>query len=448
MEFTNRPMNNKAALKIVGVYFLFGCIWIYLSDEILGKLVNDPVLLTQIAIYKGMLFISTTAMLLYILLARYAKYSRKSGEALREQEAVYREAIAQGDAVPYQKIYEPPHYVFLDDGIARLCGYTAAEVTPSLWQSLVKELIFRGKLEGMTQEEAARKAWNGEIKEWRTENRIVDRVGRTHWIADSAIQMFDLNGKPYGSIGILQDITTRKLAEQQMVQSLHEKELLLKEIHHRVKNNLQVVSSLLNLQANHIKDPLTREIFKESQVRVKSMALIHEKLYQSKDLARIDVGAYIKTLGDYLYRTYVINADTIKMSVHAEDIQLGLDGAIPCGLIINELISNSLKHAFPGGRRGAITINLTKDTGGAILLAFRDDGVGMPPDQSIEKSPTLGLQLVHSLAEQLRATVNVRVEAGTEFTIRFPEPVAQQLSIDEKALPHEALAGDHSMRRS
>jgi PAS domain S-box-containing protein len=218
---------------------------------------------------------------------------------------------------------------------------------------------------------------------------------------------------------ILRDITERKREEEKIRSSLREKEILLKEIHHRVKNNLQIISSLLNLQSAHIRDPRALEVFKEGQTRVRSMALIHEKLYQSADLARVDFSEYISSLAAYLFRSYEVNAGAVRLSVEAEDVLLGVDTAIPCGLIINELVSNSLKHAFPPGKGGTIKITLRPEGRERLKLCVRDDGVGLPPDFDVRATPSLGLQLVNTLARQLGGDVLVGDCAGAEFNITF-----------------------------
>ncbi|HKG15314.1 MAG TPA: histidine kinase dimerization/phosphoacceptor domain -containing protein [Pyrinomonadaceae bacterium] len=218
---------------------------------------------------------------------------------------------------------------------------------------------------------------------------------------------------------ILRDITERKREEEKIRASLREKEILLKEIHHRVKNNLQIISSLLNLQSAHIRDPRALEVFKEGQGRVRSMALIHEKLYQSDDLARVDFSEYIKNLAAYLFRSYEVNAGAVRLGVEAEDVLLGVDTAIPCGLIINELVSNSLKHAFPDGKGGSIKITLRPEGRERLKLCVSDDGVGLPDGFDVRATPSLGLQLVNTLARQLGGEVLVGDREGAEFGITF-----------------------------
>jgi two-component sensor histidine kinase len=201
--------------------------------------------------------------------------------------------------------------------------------------------------------------------------------------------------------------------------SLREKEMLLKEVHHRVKNNMQVISSLLNLQGKQIKDEQARAIFQDSQNRVKSMALIHESLYQTDDLSHIDFAEYLRKLINHISRSYQIQTEAIKMKVNVGDLALGVDTAVPCGLIINELISNSLKHAFPAGTAGEILIDLDTNDGG-YKLTLSDDGIGLPKDLDIEHAKTLGLKLVRTLTEQLRGQLSHSNGHGTKFEITFP----------------------------
>jgi two-component sensor histidine kinase len=225
-----------------------------------------------------------------------------------------------------------------------------------------------------------------------------------------------------------QEIAERLRAEEQIKASLKEKELLLKEIHHRVKNNLQVISSLLNLQSKGIQDASTMEMFRESQNRVRSMALIHEKLYRSDDLSRIDFGEYVRNLAAFLVRSYRANTGPIALTVNAHDTYLGIDNAVPCGLIINELVSNALKHAFsPGGDRPSsedkeneIHIELRCDQDDCLTLVVADNGVGFPTDLDFRNTQSLGMQLVNTLVNQLRGTVELVSHGGAQFKITFP----------------------------
>ncbi|MBT9099578.1 PAS domain S-box protein [Methylovulum psychrotolerans] len=214
------------------------------------------------------------------------------------------------------------------------------------------------------------------------------------------------------------DITGRKTANDKLKQALNEKEVLLKEVYHRVKNNLQVVSSLINLQARNVKNAETVDLLKQSADRIKAMAILHEKLYQSKDLARIDFNAYIHSLADHLLYGYGEGSDKIQISLRIDDIFLDVDTAIPCGLIISELLTNSLKHAFPEGRRGTIAITFTEDAG-EFILVIADTGVGFPSSVDFRNSTSLGLQLVTTLTNQLMGEMTLDGQDGAAFTLRF-----------------------------
>jgi len=229
-------------------------------------------------------------------------------------------------------------------------------------------------------------------------------------------------GNILGGVATARDITERRQAENLTKESLKEKELFLKEIHHRVKNNMQVISSLIKLQSSYIKDQKYIEIFKESQNRIKAMALIHEKLYKSKDLVNIDFSDYVKNLANSLIRSYMSGSNPIGLKAEIADIDIGVDSAMPCGLIINELVSNALKHAFPEGEDGEIKIIMRSINGSEIELIISDNGVGFPEDIDFRKTDSLGLQLVSTLAEgQLHGTVDLKRDKGTEFKIKFEE---------------------------
>jgi len=243
--------------------------------------------------------------------------------------------------------------------------------------------------------------------------------GSTVWTEVRASFLRDASNKATAVIGVTRDITARKQAQEKLTASLKEKEVLLKEIHHRVKNNLQVISSLLSLQSQHITDKDSRAMFQESQSRVRAIALIHEKLYQSEDIAHIDIASYIQDLTALLFSTYTVR-NAIKVDITITDIFLTITTAIPCGLIINELVSNALKHAFPKERDGTITVSMTPSTNDSLILTVSDTGIGFPEEIDFRNTTTLGMQLVITLVEQLEGTITLdRSEGRTTFTITF-----------------------------
>lgn len=218
----------------------------------------------------------------------------------------------------------------------------------------------------------------------------------------------------------IHDITRGKEAHEQTRASLREKEILLQEIHHRVKNNMQIISSLLRLQSKYIKEKKYHVLFEESQNMIRSMSLIHEKLYNSRDLSRIDFKDYINDLVTNLFRSYDINGSTIRSRIDIEDISPGMDLAIPCGLIINELVTNSLKYAFPDGRKGEINIAFRQNNSNIYELFVGDNGVGISNDLNINNTESLGLRLVTMLVnDQLEGEIDLKRDNGTNFSIKF-----------------------------
>jgi PAS domain S-box-containing protein len=256
------------------------------------------------------------------------------------------------------------------------------------------------------------------------------RDGIYRWFLARAVPLKDAEGNIVKWIGTSTDIHDRKQAEEQLEASLQEKEALLKEVHHRVKNNLQVISSLLDLQSQRIQEPQILDVFRNSQTRVRSMALIHEKLYQSENLSKVNLADYIESLAMYLIQSYAINPDKITLQLHLEPVALNLDTAIPCGLILNELVSNALKYGFPENTGGTLWIELRclhqgipYEERNTFELIVRNDGLKLPeiPDFSTAKS--LGFQLVNILVQQLRGQIEVNQSQNTEFKLRFSSPL-------------------------
>ncbi len=247
---------------------------------------------------------------------------------------------------------------------------------------------------------------------------ILSDAGRWYEVSSRAIRWID--GRTVRlSVGM--DVSERREAEQALRDSLVEKEMLIREVHHRVKNNLAVISSLLSLQSRRIEDEETRDIFNDSQSRVRSMSMIHERLYRSGDQKSIEISEYVSALAGQIGRSFDSSGTAVRFELHVPKTQMDVDTAIPCGLIINELVTNAFKHAFTGGREGVLQISLSRAEGGAYYLVVRDNGEGLP--EGAASSHSLGLTIVSTLVKQLKGTMEVRAVkgSGTEFDITFYE---------------------------
>jgi PAS domain S-box-containing protein len=300
----------------------------------------------------------------------------------------------------------------------RLCeiiGYTADEMKGLAFQ----EITHPDDLS--TDFEFARQLLAGEIDRYSMEKRYFRKDTSVIWVNLTGSLVRDDNGNPVYYIAVVEDISTRKDAEKAIKRSLDEKEVLLREIHHRVKNNMQVISSLLSLQSANIDDARLRNLFQENQSRVRAMALIHEILYDSGDLSSIDLKNYVSRLTTSLTRMFGADAGRVLLNVESEKIALGIDDMVPFGLAISELISNCLKYAFPDGREGRIDICGTRAPDGEISLMVSDNGVGLPEGLDIRNTKTMGMGLVVNLVEkQLRGRLELDRDQGTRFTIVLP----------------------------
>ena len=236
---------------------------------------------------------------------------------------------------------------------------------------------------------------------------------------EASISQVDIGNEKLYTI-ILRDVTESKMAGEQITQSLKEKEVLLKEIHHRVKNNLQIISSLLSLQGNYMNDPHVIELFDESRHRVKAMALIHEKLYTSNLLSKVSLKDYVSDLLQYLITSYDYSTGNIDLKLDIADLSISLDFIVPFGLILNELVSNSLKYAFPEKQKGTISVSFKESEADKFLLTFEDNGIGMKEVPDISKVNTLGMQLIFNLTDQLKGLLKFDISKGTKVTILIP----------------------------
>jgi PAS domain S-box-containing protein len=241
------------------------------------------------------------------------------------------------------------------------------------------------------------------------------------WLSSTLTPIYDEEGSLKKIVVVDTDITAGKEMQNQIENSLKEKEVLLKEIHHRVKNNLQIIISLLNLQTGYIKDEGTLKTLKDGQSRIRSMALVHERFYQSDALTEINFTEYIEKLCQFLFQSYGDKTERINVDVKGDNIGLDMDTAMPCGLLVNEIVSNAYKYAFPGHQSGNIRIDL-KRMNGKVKLRVVDNGVGLPPGFDIENSQSLGMQLIQALTNQLDGELKVNRENGTSFEVSFIYP--------------------------
>ncbi len=339
-------------------------------------------------------------------------------EAVRKSEKLYRslvDTMNEGFGIQDQNGI----ITYVNEKICALWGYSSGEVlgrpvTDFLDEANVQVLRARMAERKRGSDSSYEIVWTG-------------KDGRKIPTIMSPRPLYDSQANYVGSFAVITDITERKNTEDRIKASLNEKEVLLREIHHRVKNNLQVISSLLRIQSRAAPGKESREIFAESQNRLQSIALIHELLYRSKNLADIDFSSYINSLTVQLFYAYGVAGSRISLKTDMVSAPMAINVAMPCGLIANELISNCLKHAFPGHRKGLITVSLAS-TDGVYEFVISDDGVGFPESVDVHGGQSLGLSLVDTLVKQLKGELEVRRSPGTQFRIRFKEGKSEERS--------------------
>jgi PAS domain S-box-containing protein len=332
---------------------------------------------------------------------------RKRGEAtLKKSEQKYRDLVDNA-LVGVYRTNLTGDFLFVNEALFRMLGFSAPD-----------EMINEGVVARYKNHED-REAFIQELKEKGRLNyyevELLTKSGETKNVLISATLAGD------EIIGMMMDITDRKKATEKIKTALKEKEILLQELHHRVKNNMQVISGLIELQSLQLDDEAAREIFNETRDRVSSMALIHENLYKASDLGNINFEEYIKTLTKHLFHSYNVDFDVVQLKIDVKDVFLDVQVGIPCGLIINELVSNVLKHAFPKDKIGEIEVSLLPAGDGRYTLIVKDTGIGFPKKLDFRKTKSLGMQLVTMLVDQLEGTIELNREHGTEFIISFPE---------------------------
>ena len=339
--------------------------------------------------------------------------------ALRRSEAQLKMAMDMAKLVQWEYDVESKIFTF-DDQFYALYGTTVKEEGSQMSpEDYIKRFVPFEDRSRVGKEITSALNIDNHDYSGQLEHCIIKANGEKCFIAVHYEATKDAEGRVIKTYGTNQDITEIKIAENKIKESLMEKEVLLREIHHRVKNNLQIISSLLNLQTRCVEGEETINVLKESQNRVKTMAMVHEKLYQSEDLKDINFKEYTENLVSDLFYSYGVKRGTIDLQINVDNLEMDIDTAIPCGLIINELVTNSLKYAFPS-HKGIVKIEL-KRIRDKLELIISDNGSGLPDDLDIEATETLGLKMVTILVSQLKGTLKLDRTNGTEFRIIFGE---------------------------
>ena len=336
---------------------------------------------------------------------------KKAEQALKESEARFRRLAENARDIIYRYTFVPKRgFEYVSPAATPITGYTPEEhyADPDLGFKIVLEED-RPLMEKIN----TAKVLEPIVLRWKKKD------GTIIWTEQINVPIYDEAGNLVAIEGIARDITERKLAEEALKQSLREKEILIREIHHRVKNNMQVISSILNLQSALLEDPRAKAAFKECQYRIKSMAMVHEKLYRAKDLSQIDFSEYLNTLARNIFLDQQVKPDQVQLHLDIDQINLDINKAVPLGLIINELITNAFKHAFRGGRKGNLWVRLKKIGERGVELTVKDDGVGFPKGLDWKKAESLGLVIINTLVEQIDGKIELIPDGGTEFKITF-----------------------------
>lgn len=420
----------SAAKRIIFIYAAFASIWILISDNLVSWLFSDPLVIHHISLAKGWLFVAITALFLYGLIRRMQKQVQEISErelSVQKDRTSIRQLLdnlveSSSDAI-YAKDLQG-RYLLFNRETARVLGiskHVIGDDDSRLFPNQL-EMIRANDLRAMSEDRPIT-----------CEETVTTVMGERTFLSTKG-PLRDAEGTVIGLFGISRDITERKQSEQLLRQSLKDKHALLLEVHHRVKNNLQLIVSLLRMEARRSVVADTQAVLGSMQGRIRSMALLHESLYRSGTFASVDLGAYLGQLAIQAFKAQVVLPDKVQLKLNMGSVLVGMDQAICAGLLVNELISNALKHGFPNGRSGELMIDLQpvspdqQPYNTRWRLCVRDNGVGLPADFESRRQNSLGLQLVSDLSQQLGGTLDNQSQpnTGAVFAVVFAalEPTA------------------------
>jgi len=397
---------------IIIIYMVFGSLWIIFSDQMIFTLSDDPAYLTRAQTYKGWFFILITGFLLYILVQSNNTYLGNVINELNESRNRFRDTFEQA-AVGIAHHTKRKNWIRINQKFCDFLGYSREELLSKSFETI----LHRDDLE--TIQTLDKSLLNKKTDYYRSEQRYIRKDGTilqaltTKSIAKNEDTSFEY------FITIIEDISKQKEAENKLKDTIHQKEMLLGELHHRVKNNLALISALFELQSSFINDDIVTKILRDNRIRIKTLALAHDSFSEEKARVELDFTNYLNMLVDFIKQSNKKDGFPIELKVEIDNARMSINQAIPCGLICNELLSNAYQHAFDANSDNRIVhINFKKDRNYGILK-ISDNGKGMKNKTMYEYPKTYGFTIVKTLADQLKADVEINDNDGTTFIIRF-----------------------------
>jgi len=389
-----------------------GIIWITYSDQWVLSVFDDIVNLSTVQTYKGWFFIIVSSLFIYALMQAN---NLKLGEMIRDVRKSRMEFETTFEQAPIGIVHHKPNekWLRINRGLCHILGYTREELLQLDFRDFVHpEDLAPGR-------QLDKQLLGGERKRYNFEKRYLRKDGTYIHAKLTKSIVYDENGEIMYFVGVIEDITERKQTDNKLKKSLREKEILLAEIHHRVNNNLALISGLLDLELRQIQNDEVRDLFRKSQLRIKSIGKVHIKLYQAEDFSNVPIEDYMQDLVSTISEVWGNGGKPIQINSDIADVNLNVNQAIPCGLIMNELVTNAYKHAFPDNKdHNEIKVELMNDKD-EISLIIADNGVGLPGGFSLNEPGSLGFTLVKILCKQLNASVDIQNGQGTKFLINF-----------------------------